>query len=108
MNNVIYFGNLEGCDYNSDLLLYILKLLNWEKLLRFVQSRCAHHAGGILFEKGRSFPEYIMELAALKTTENLLESSCWTGELVQAGVAACGKADSFLKASHITPTWRAH
>ena len=28
MNNVIYFGNYEGCDYNSDLLLYILKLLN--------------------------------------------------------------------------------
>ena len=44
----------------------------------------------------------IMDLAALKTTENILESSWWTGELVQAGVAACGKADSFLKASHIT------
>ena len=43
---------------------------------------------------------HIMELAALKTTENLLESSWLTGELVQAGVAA----DSFLKASHITPT----
>ena len=35
---------------------------------------------------------HIMGLAALKTTENLLESSWWTGELVQAGVAACGKA----------------
>ena len=46
---------------------------------------------------------HIMELAALKTTENLLESSWWTVELVQAGVAACGKANSFLKASHITP-----
>ena len=34
-----------------------------------------------------------MELAALKTTENLLESSWWTGELVQAGVAACGKEE---------------
>ena len=45
---------------------------------------------------------HIMELAALKTTENILESSWWTGELVRAGVAACGKADSFLKASHIT------
>ena len=45
-----------------------------------------------------------MEVAALKTTENLLESSRLTGELVQAGVAACGKADSFLKASHISPT----
>ena len=45
---------------------------------------------------------HIMELAALKTTENILESSLWTRELVRAGVAACGKADSFLKASHIT------
>ena len=45
-----------------------------------------------------------MELAALQTTEKFLESSWWTGELVQAGVAACGKADSFLKALHITPT----
>ena len=52
---------------------------------------------------------HILELAALKTTENLLlESSCWRGELVQAGIAACGKADSFLKTSHITPTGRAH
>ena len=45
-----------------------------------------------------------MELAASQSKENLLESSWWTGELVQAGVAACGKADSFLKALHITPT----
>ena len=45
-----------------------------------------------------------MEVVALKTTENIIEISWWTGELVQAGVAACGKADSFLKASHITPT----
>ena len=37
---------------------------------------------------------HIMESAALKTTENLLESSWWRVELVQAGVAACGKADS--------------
>ena len=47
---------------------------------------------------------HIMELTAWETTEDLIESSWWTGELVQAGVAACGKADSFLKASHITPT----
>ena len=46
---------------------------------------------------------HIMELAALTTAENL-ESSWWTGELVQGGVAACGKVDSFMKASHITPT----
>ena len=45
-----------------------------------------------------------MELAALETTENRIESSWWTGEMVQVCVAACGKADSFLKASHINPT----
>ena len=44
-----------------------------------------------------------MELAALKTAENLLECSGWPVELGHAGVASCGKADSFLKASHITP-----
>ena len=44
-----------------------------------------------------------MELAALKTAENHLECSGWPGELVHAGVASCGKADVFLKASHITP-----
>ena len=49
---------------------------------------------------------HIMELAVLKTTDsfNILESSWWTGELVQAGGTACGKADSFLEATHITPT----
>ena len=41
---------------------------------------------------------HIMEVAALKTTENLLETSWWTEEQIQAGVAV------FVKASHITPT----
>ena len=49
-----------------------------------------------------------IELAALQTEGNLLESSGWTGALVQAGVATYGKADSFLKAAHITRTRRAH
>ena len=49
-----------------------------------------------------------IDLDALETAENLLERSGWTGELVQAGVATSGKADSFLKTSHVTPTRRAH
>ena len=49
-----------------------------------------------------------INLTVLKIAETLLESSGWTGALVQAGVATSGKADSFLKASHITPTRRAH
>ena len=49
-----------------------------------------------------------IEMAALKTLGDLLESSGWTGALVQAGVATSGTADSFLKASHVTRTRRAH
>ena len=49
-----------------------------------------------------------IDLAALNTAENLPESCMWTGALVQAGVPTSGKADSFLKASHISPTRRAH
>ena len=47
-------------------------------------------------------------LAALKTTENLLEMSGWRGALVQAGVPTHGKANSFVNPSHINPTRRAH
>ena len=49
-----------------------------------------------------------IEMAALKTLGDLLEGSGWTGALVQANVASPGTADSFLKASHVTRTRRAH
>ena len=49
MSNVIYFGNKVGCNHHSDLLMYILKLLNREQLLRFAQRAGARHAGGGLF-----------------------------------------------------------
>lgn len=49
-----------------------------------------------------------VEMTALKTIGDLLEESGWTGALVQAGVATSGTADSFLKASHVTRTRRAH
>ena len=49
-----------------------------------------------------------IESAALETVGNRLESSGWTGELVQACVPTSGKADTFLKAAHITRTRRAH
>ena len=47
------------------------------------------------------------ESAALETVENL-ESSGWTGAVVQACVPTSGKADSFLRAAHITRTRRVH
>ena len=49
-----------------------------------------------------------IESAALETAGTLLESSGWTGTLVQACVSTSGKADTFLKAAHITRTRRAH
>lgn len=47
-------------------------------------------------------------MAALKTLGDLLNSSEWTEALVQEKVATTGSTDSFLKAAHVTPTWRAH
>jgi hypothetical protein len=49
-----------------------------------------------------------IEMAALKMLGDLLEDSGWTGALVQAGAATSGRADSFLKASHVTRTRWAH
>ena len=42
------------------------------------------------------FDGLYIDLAALKTSEKLLESSGWAGALVQAGVATPGKSDSML------------
>ena len=49
-----------------------------------------------------------IEMASLKVLGNILKGSGWTEALVQDGVASSGKADSFLKASHVTRTRRAH
>ena len=49
-----------------------------------------------------------IEMAAFKTIGNLLDSSGWTGALVQANVATPGTADSFLRVTHVTRTRRAH
>ena len=45
---------------------------------------------------------HIMELAALKTTENLVERSCWTGELVRQVLQHVGKQTRFRK-HHTSP-----
>ena len=49
-----------------------------------------------------------IEIASLKVLEDILKGRGWTEALAQAGVASSGKADSFLKASHVTRTRRAH
>ena len=48
------------------------------------------------------------EIAAFKVLGEWLEASGWTHALTQADVASSGTADSFLKASHVTKTCRAH
>ena len=49
-----------------------------------------------------------IEMAAFKTIGSLLDSSGWTGALVQANVATPGTAKSFLWVTHVTHTRRAH
>ena len=49
-----------------------------------------------------------IEMTALKMLGDLLEGSGWIGALVQAEVATSGTANSFLRASHVTRTRRAH
>jgi len=49
-----------------------------------------------------------VEMAALKTLGDWLQGSGWTHALAQAEIATAGTADSFLRASHVTRTRRAH
>ena len=49
-----------------------------------------------------------IEMAALKTVGDWLESSGWTEALVQAEIATVGTADSLHKASHVMRTRKAH
>jgi len=47
-------------------------------------------------------------VVALKVLGDLLDSSGWTGALTLANSASSGKADSYLKATHVTRTRHAH
>ena len=49
-----------------------------------------------------------IEMAALKTVGDWLESSGWAEALVQAEIATVGTADSLHKASHVMRTKKAH
>ena len=47
-------------------------------------------------------------MAAWKALGKWLDNSGWTAALVQDDIATPGKADSFLKASHVSRTRHAH
>ena len=49
-----------------------------------------------------------IEMTAWKALGKWLDSSGWTAALVQAYIATPGKADSFLKVSHVSRTRHAH
>ena len=49
-----------------------------------------------------------IEMAALKTLGDWLDGSGWVQTLVQAEITTPGTAESFLRASHVTRTRRAH
>ena len=49
-----------------------------------------------------------IEMAALKTIGDWLKGSGWVQALVQAEITTAGTADSFLRASHVARTRRAH
>ncbi len=47
-------------------------------------------------------------MAAFKVLCDLLKDSGWTGALTEAEIASPGTADSFLSATHVKKTCRAH
>ena len=49
-----------------------------------------------------------IEMCALKLLGDILDGSGWTSVLSSAGVSSVGRADSFIKATHVTRTRHAH
>ena len=47
-------------------------------------------------------------MAAWKTFGDWLDDSGWTAALVQSNIATAGKADAFLKSSHVSRTRHVH
>ena len=49
-----------------------------------------------------------IEMAALKSIGTLLQSSGWTGTIVEAEIASSGTAESYLSVSSVTGTRQMH
>ena len=49
-----------------------------------------------------------IEMAALKSIGTLLQSSGWTSAIVEADIDSSGTAESYLSASSVTRTRKAH
>ena len=49
-----------------------------------------------------------IEMAALRYFGTILQSSDWTGNIIEADIASRGTTESFLPASSVTRTIQAH
>ncbi len=49
-----------------------------------------------------------IEMAKLRSVGTLLQDSCWTNAIAEAGVTSAGRAESLLSASIVTRTRQAH
>ncbi len=78
-------------------LYAIAKKLQWDYPESHGEDKCVILLGGLH-----------IEMTVLKCLGDWLNESGWTNALVQAKITSPGKADSFLKASHVTRTRHAH
>ena len=78
-------------------LFAIAKQIQWNQPALFGEKQFVIMLGGLH-----------IEMAAFKVLVNWLDGSGWTSVKVYSGVSSAGVADSFIKASHLTRTRRAH
>ncbi len=78
-------------------LYAIAKTIQWNFPVKYGEDKLFVLLGGLHIEK-----------AALDMVGDWLEETGWTAALTKANVASAGKAESFLKASHITRTRYSH
>ena len=78
-------------------LFAIVKQIQWEKADLYGEENYVVMMGGLH-----------VEMASLKMVGHWLDKSGWDSALVQAGITTRGRADSILKAAHITRSRYAH
>ena len=75
----------------------VLKQVQWQWPEQYSEDKFVIMFGGLHIER-----------ASLKSNCTLLQSSGWLSSIVEAGIASSGTAESFLSASSVTRTQKAH
>ena len=81
----------------DQLLFALAKQIQWKWPQEYSEQKFVVVCGGLH-----------IEMAALKTVGDWLQGSGWVQALVQAEITSAGSAYSFLRASHVSRTRRAH